>query len=112
MNTVHIAITTHNLIRILSLGFFSFALSMIITPLYTNVAYRQQWWKRQRTDAWSGGKATVYQKLHAEKHKRHIPTMAGLIFIIAITAVTLVGNLNRGQTWLPLAGLLGAASSG
>jgi phospho-N-acetylmuramoyl-pentapeptide-transferase len=112
MTTVHIAITSHNLIRILSLGFFSFLLSMVITPLYTNVAYRQQWWKRQRTDAWSGGKATVYQKLHAEKHKRHIPTMAGLIFIIAITAVTLVGNLNRGQTWLPLAGLLGAAVIG
>lgn len=112
MNTLHIAITTHNLIRMLSLGFFGFALSMLITPLYTNVAYRNQWWKRQRTEAWSGGEATVYKKLHAEKHKRHIPTMAGLVFIVAITAVTLIANLNRGQTWLPLAGLLGAAIIG
>src|ERR1700679_3554442 len=98
MNTLHIAITSHDLIRILSLGFFGFALSMAITPIYTTVAYKQQWWKRQRTDAWSGGKATVYAKLHAEKHKRNIPTMAGLIFVISITLVTLIANINRGQT--------------
>lgn len=112
MNTLRIAITTHNLIRILSFGFFSFLLSMMITPLYTNVAYRREWWKRLRTDAWSGGKATVYQKLHADKHKRNIPTMAGLIFVLSITIVTLLGNLNRGQTWLPLAGLLAAGGIG
>jgi len=111
MNTLHIAITTHNLIRILGLGFFGFAISMLITPLYTTVAYRRQWWKRQRTEAWSGGEATVYQKLHAEKHKRNIPTMAGLIFVAAISSVTLF-NLSRGQTWLPLAGMLGAALIG
>jgi|SRR5579884_2343112 len=112
MNTLHIAISSHNLIRILSLGFFGFALSMLITPIYTTTAYKKQWWKRQRTDAWSGGKATVYAKLHAEKHKRHIPTMAGLIFVLAIAVVTLVANLSRGQTWLPLAGLIGAGLIG
>ncbi len=112
METLYIAITTDNLIRILALGFFGFALSMAITPIYTTVAYKQQWWKRQRTDAWSGGKATVYAKLHAEKHKRNIPTMAGLIFVIAIALVTLIGNLSRGETWLPLAGLIGAAGIG
>jgi len=112
MTTLHIAITTHNLITILSLGFLGFAVSMLITPLYTTIAYKQEWWKRQRTEAWSGGKATVYAKLHAEKHKRHIPTMAGLIFVIAILLVTLFLNLSRGQTWLPLAGLVGAAAIG
>ncbi|GAC1502725.1 MAG: phospho-N-acetylmuramoyl-pentapeptide-transferase [Candidatus Saccharimonadales bacterium] len=85
---------------------------MLITPLYTHYAYKNQWWKRQRTDAWSGGAATVYQKLHAAKHLKIIPTMAGLIFIIAITLVTLLANLSRGQTWLPLAGLLGAGFIG
>ena len=112
MNTLRIAITTHNLIRILSFGFFSFLLSMLITPIYTNIAYRREWWKRLRTDAWSGGTATVYQKLHAAKHKRNIPTMAGLIFVLSIAIVTLVGNLSRGQTWLPLAGLVAAGSIG
>jgi phospho-N-acetylmuramoyl-pentapeptide-transferase len=112
MNTLHIVITTHNLRHILSVGFFSFLLSMLITPLYTTVAYRKQWWKRQRTEAWSGGQAKVYQKLHAAKHKRNIPTMAGLIFVLAISIVTLAGNLSRGQTWLPLAGLVAAAAIG
>jgi len=112
MNTLHIAITADNLIQMLSLGFFGFVLSMLITPLYTTNAYKYQWWKRQRTDAWSGGKAAVYQKLHAAKHARNIPTMAGLIFVSAITIVTLFGNLSRGQTWLPLAGLVGAGLLG
>ncbi|MDB5164631.1 MAG: mraY [Candidatus Saccharibacteria bacterium] len=112
MNTLHLAITTDNLIHILLLGFIGFVLSMVITPIYTTVAYKQQWWKRQRTEAWSGGTATVYNKLHAEKHKRHIPTMAGLIFVASITLVTLFGNLSRGQTWLPLAGMLGAGLIG
>jgi phospho-N-acetylmuramoyl-pentapeptide-transferase len=112
MEILHVAITTNDLIRILAFGFLGFALSMLITPLYTDVAYQRQWWKRQRTDAWSGGKAAVYAKLHATKHKRNIPTMAGLIFVSAITLVTLILNLNRGETWLPLAGLVGAAAIG
>lgn len=112
MNILHIAITTYNLISILSFGFLSFVLSMLITPLYTTVAYRHKWWKRQRTTAWSGGQASVYKQLHADKHKRNIPTMAGLIFVLTIAAVTLTGNLSRGQTWLPLAGMLGAGAIG
>ncbi len=112
MNTLHIAITTHNLIRIFSLGFAGFALTMLITPLYTTAAYRYEWWKRQRTEAWSGVKATVYQKLHAEKHKRNIPTMAGLIFVTAIALVTLSANWHRAETWLPLAGMLAAGTIG
>src|SRR5213596_3471457 len=103
MHSLHIAISIHNLTRILALGFFSFVLSMLITPIYTTLAYKRKWWKQQRSEAWSGGTAQVYQKLHAAKHKNNIPTMAGVIFIIAIAAVTLIANLSRGQTWLPLA---------
>lgn len=112
METLYIAITTDHLINILSLGFLGFALSMALTPVYTTVAYSQEWWKRQRTDAWSGGKATVYAKLHEAKHKRNIPTMAGLIFVLAITLVTILFNLERTETWLPLAGLVGAGALG
>jgi phospho-N-acetylmuramoyl-pentapeptide-transferase len=38
--------------------------------------------------------------------------MAGLIFVTAIALVTLVANMSRGQTWLPLAGMLGAGAIG
>jgi phospho-N-acetylmuramoyl-pentapeptide-transferase len=107
-----ISLQTDTVIRILLLGFLSFLLSMVVTPLYTHVAYNQQWWKRQRTEASGGGAATVYQQLHAAKHRRNIPTMAGVIFIFSISLVTLLTNLDRGQTWLPLAGMVGSGIIG
>ena len=110
--TLQFAVQLHTLVRILVLGFCGFALAMALTPVYTTVAYKREWWKKQRTDAWSGGKATVYAKLHAAKHNRHVPNMAGLIFVTAVTVVTVVSNLNRGQTWLPLAGMLAAGAIG
>lgn len=109
---LYIPLSGGSLVTILLLGFMSFVLSMALTPVYTTVAYRLRWWKQQRSEAWAGGEATVYKKLHAAKHKRHIPTMGGVIFVAAIALVTLTGNLNRGQTWLPLAGMLGAAAIG
>lgn len=111
-DTLYFALSTPTVVHILLLGFLSFLLSMVLTPLYTTLAYRQQWWKKQRTDAWSGGKAAVYSKIHAAKHKRNIPTMGGLVFIVAIALVTLFANLNRGQTWLVLAAMLGAGAIG
>jgi phospho-N-acetylmuramoyl-pentapeptide-transferase len=111
-DTLYIALSTPTLIHILLLGFLAFLISMALTPLYTTTAYQWKWWKKQRTEAWSGGTATVYGKLHAEKHKRHIPTAGGLVFVLAITVVTLLGNFERSQTWLPLAGLLGAGAIG
>ena len=103
--SLHITILNGTLVHILVLGIFSFLIAMALTPLYTTAAYRWQWWKRPRTEAWNGEAATVYTELHAEKHKRNIPTMAGLIFVISIAIVTLVANLHRSQTWLPLAGM-------
>ena len=85
---------------------------MLITPLYTTIAYRRKWWKVPRTTAVSGEKATEFQKLHAAKHQRHIPTMAGLIMVIGIAIVTLLFNWSRNQTWLPLAAMVGAGAVG
>jgi phospho-N-acetylmuramoyl-pentapeptide-transferase len=110
--TINFAVQTSTLVRILLLGFLGFALTMALTPFYTTVAYKYEWWKKLRSDAWSGGKATVYAKLHAAKHKRNIPNMAGIVFVIAVAIVTLVLNLDRGQTWLPLAGMVGAGAIG
>ncbi len=110
--TLYIAVHTNTLVHIFLLGFLSFLLAMALTPVFTNLAYKHEWWKKQRTEAWSGGAATVYAKLHAAKHKRNVPNMAGLIFIAAITLVTLFGNLHRSETWLPLAGMLAAGFIG
>ena len=110
--TLQLSIHMSTLIRILLLGFAGFALSMLVTPIYTTIAYKGQWWKRPRTEAMGGASSAVYNKLHAEKHKRHIPTMAGLIFVISIALVTLTSNLSRGETWLPLAGMIGSGLIG
>ncbi|HEY1645174.1 MAG TPA: phospho-N-acetylmuramoyl-pentapeptide-transferase [Candidatus Saccharimonadales bacterium] len=109
---LHFSIPNHVLLHVVELGLASFVLSMLITPLYTTLAYHFEWWKKPRKEAWSGGEATVYNKLHAAKHRLHTPTMAGMIFVLSIGLVTLIDNLNRGQTWLPLAGMVGASLIG
>lgn len=107
-----LVVETNTVVRILLLAFLSFALSMALTPIYTTLAYRGKWWKRQRSEAWAGGEATVYKQLHAAKHKRNIPTMAGIIFVTSVAITTLLANLDRTQTWLPLAGMVGSALIG
>ncbi|HSX44595.1 MAG TPA: phospho-N-acetylmuramoyl-pentapeptide-transferase [Candidatus Saccharimonadales bacterium] len=113
MNQIlYITVETNTVIRILLLSFLGFLLSMLITPIYTDLAYRHKWWKKPRQNSVTGEPATVFNILHAAKHKRLFPTMAGIVFVSAITAVTLVFNLNRSETWLPLAALVGAGGIG
>lgn len=101
-----------DIVRILLFGFLGFALAMLLTPVYTHFAYKYEWWKKINTASISGEKATVYQKLHATKHKRNIPTMAGLIMLVAVGMVTLGLNLSREQTYLPLVAFIGAGLVG
>lgn len=109
---ITLAVQTETLVRILLLGFLGFSLSMLITPLYTTLAYRYEWWKKPRQTTVTGEVATVFNKLHAAKHKRLIPTMAGLIFVLSTVLATLLFNLERTETWLPLAAFVGAGVIG
>lgn len=99
-----------SMVFLLSVG--AFLLTMLLTPIYTFLAYRFHFWKKQRTTSTTGEKLTVFNKLHADKFKRNIPTMAGAIFVLSIAVVTLSFNLDRGQTYLPLAALVGGALIG
>jgi phospho-N-acetylmuramoyl-pentapeptide-transferase len=94
----------------LSVG--AFLLAMVLTPVYTYFAYRYKFWKRQRTTSTLGETLEVFTKLHADKFTRTIPTMAGVIGIISIAAVTYFFNFDRAQTWLPLAALIGGGFVG
>lgn len=107
-----ILLTNDALLKMTLLGVGGFLLSMLLTPLYTRVAYKWELWKRPRTETLTGEKATMFSKLHAGKHKRHIPTMAGVIFIASVAILTMLFNLSREQTWLPLAAFVGAAAVG
>ena len=106
MEYITLDVLTTEMTRIFILSIAAFLLGMLLTPVYTFLAYRYKFWKKQRSTSTDGKQLTVFTGLHAEKFKRHIPTMAGAIGVIAITAVTLT-NLDRSQTWLPLAGLVG-----
>ena len=103
---------THNLTETFLLSVGAFLLAMFLTPIYTFLAYRYKFWKKQRSTSTTGEKLEVFTKLHADKFKRNIPTMAGIIGVISITVVTLCFNLNRNQTWLPLAALVGGGFVG
>ena len=108
--TVHIL--TNELTRTFILSVVAFLIAMFLTPIYTFVAYRFKFWKKQRTASTTGEALTVFTKLPANKFNRNIPTMAGIIFVVAITFVTFFFNLDRKETWLPLAALLGGAAVG
>lgn len=95
---------------LLALAGFSF--SMLFTPIYTHFAYKYKFWKKQKQTTVDGKALPVMTKLHAHKFTRVFPTMAGLVGILAVTLVTCIFNLDRGQTWLPLAGFLGGAFVG
>lgn len=94
----------------LSVG--AFTIAMFLTPIYTFVAYRYRFWKQQRDEATTGEKLAVFTRLHAHKFKRNIPTMAGIVTVISVVLITLLFNLDRQQTWLPLAALVGGAVVG
>ncbi|HJP80810.1 MAG TPA: phospho-N-acetylmuramoyl-pentapeptide-transferase [Candidatus Saccharimonadales bacterium] len=95
---------------LLSVG--AFLLAMFLTPIYTFLAYRYKFWKKQRSTSTTGEKLEVFTKLHAAKFKRNIPTMAGIIGVASIFVITFFFNLDRAQTWLPLAALIGGGAVG
>ncbi len=96
----------------LLLAVAGFLFAMFLTPIYTHFAYKYKFWKKQKQTTVDGKALPIMTKLHAHKFKRVFPTMAGLIGVIAVTIVTWIFNLDRGQTWLPLVGFLGGALVG
>lgn len=94
----------------LSLG--ALVVALLLTPLYTHLAYKYKFWKKQRQTTTTGENLKVFNKLHAKKFQRQIPTMAGVIIVVAVAIVTGLFNLDRGQTYLPLAALIGGGLVG
>lgn len=103
---------TVQMTHILLQGFVSFILAMALTPVYTRYAFKLKLWKQQRETTTTGEKAPVFRKLHAAKFKRNIPTMAGIITIVAVTITMLTLNWSRNQTYLPVFGLVAAGAVG
>ena len=111
MSITNPAIMTQ-LLKIGLLAAASFGIALGVTPVFTYFAYKYQWWKKIRGKNMNGDETPVFNKLHGEKHKRNIPTMAGVIIWGTVVILTVIFNLSRAQTWLPLftimsVGLLG-----
>lgn len=105
-------ILTHKLIDAVIFAIAGFILAMVLTPVYTFFAYKYKFWKKQKTASVTGEKLKIVNKLHAKKIARNIPTMAGVIGVVSVIIITWFFNLNRAETWLPLAGLAGGAAIG
>jgi phospho-N-acetylmuramoyl-pentapeptide-transferase len=103
---------TDGMVYMLILSVAAFLFAMFLTPIYTFFAYKYKFWKKQRTTAATGEALKVMTKLHAKKFVRRFPTMAGIVGVLAIATVTLFCNLERGQTWLILAALIGGSLVG
>lgn len=109
---INIQYFTQDLTSVFMLSVAAFLMAMFLTPFYTYVAYRYRFWKKQRSTSTTGEVLKVFTKLHEAKFKRNIPTMAGMIGVVSIVVVTLFFNLDRSETWLPLAALVAAGGVG
>lgn len=97
-------------IRLMSFMSFSFVVSVLLTPLFTDFLYRNRLGKKIRHTDYAGEKAPIYRQLH--KGKENTPTMGGLIIWIPAAIVTILFNLSRAGTWLPLFSLVGTGIIG
>lgn len=94
---------------IIGLSLFSLLVAVLLTPIYSNYAFKHKLWKRSRTHSTTGEELKVISSFRI---KRQIPLMAGIVTLIAVTLTTILFNLDRGQTWLPLAGFVGGGFVG
>jgi len=94
------AIPIEGLIKLFLLTGLSFIIAMIWTPILTDFLYKYKMGKKIRETGFDESKAPIFYRLH--KGKENTPTMGGLLIWITVAVITLVLNLNRAGTYLPL----------
>ena len=119
---------TFSVIKIFSLAAIASAIAVLWCPLLTHYLYKYKLWKKiARQKALSGEDALVFNSLHKEKEVG-TPRMGGLLIWITVAFVIFLffvlslifpnswisqfNFLSRGQTWLPLFGLVFASLVG
>ena len=89
-------ISSSDIARMLWLAVLSFLIAVAWTPLFTNFAYKYNLGKRIRDSK----NAPIYAKMHAKK--AGTPTMGGILIWVTAAVLTIIFNLVRSATWLPL----------
>lgn len=79
--------------------FLSFITAILWTPLWTDFLYKNGFGKTIRSGG-VGSKTPIFSRLH--KNKSGTPNMGGVLIWFTVAAVTLLLNLSRSGTWLPL----------
>jgi len=92
--------STSQLVQLTTLTLASFLLAMGLTPILTHFLYKYRLAQKMRKEAWDGTSAQVYLKLH--KKKEGTPSMGGLLVWVTAAILTVLFNLSRSQTWLPV----------
>ncbi len=117
-----------DVIKILSLGFFSFVIASLLSPPLISFLYKHRLWRKEvRTKAIDGGEVPYFKKFHSEGEIK-TPRFGGIL-IFAATLILIVlffalsqltdiqifkklSFLSRNQTWLPLFALVTASLLG
>lgn len=107
-----LAIDVTNLVKVFWLTSIAFVFGILLTPAFANFLYKNKLGKRIRqTSTLDNKKAPIFYKFH--KAKENTPTMGGLLIWGVVAILTLIFNLDRAETYLPLftlvaAGVIGA----
>ncbi|PIR58426.1 MAG: hypothetical protein COY04_01240 [Parcubacteria group bacterium CG_4_10_14_0_2_um_filter_7_35_8] len=117
-----------DVIKILSLGFFSFIIAFLLSAPLISFLYKHKLWRKEvRTKAIDGGDVFYFKKFHSDGEVK-TPRFGGIL--ISITTLILIAFffllsqftdieifkkfnfLSRSQTWLPLFALVAASLLG
>ncbi len=102
---MNIQVNPTYLMQIFALTVIAFGAAVALTPALTILLYRFKIWKKIKTTGMSG-KVPIFYRLHKQKHRRNVPTMAGVLIWVVVLVVTVLFNLSRSQTYLPLFALV------
>ena len=102
--TEQVTIAASALIRVFGMATLSFVIAMLWTPILTDLLYKYRLGKRIRETSITGERAKYFWKFH--KEKANTPTMGGLLVWITTAVLTLLFNLSREGTWLPVFALV------
>lgn len=89
-------IERYDLVKMFWLALMSFLISILLTPILTSFLYKNKIGKRIRDSK----SAPIMSKLHEKK--AGTPTMGGILVWITTAVLTLIFNLERSATWLPV----------
>lgn len=103
----YLQISSSDVLQVLWLTFAAFVIAFTWTPIFTNFLYKYKLGKRIRDSK----DAPIYAALHAKK--AGTPTMGGILIWVTAALLTILFNLYRASTWLPVfclvaVGIIGA----